>query len=98
MKTIRISFLLLAVTLLALQCEKTDIDPPLGGDFFCEENPTTCELTAANGNFAIDLLKQLNSEEPEDNIFISPFSISTALAMTYNDADGETKAEMAKTL
>src|SRR5690606_37114238 len=34
----------------------------------------------------------------DGNIFISPFSISTALAMTYAGAKGETEKEMAKTM
>lgn len=32
----------------------------------------------------------------EDNIFISPYSISLALSMLYNGADGDTRTEMAE--
>ena len=98
MKKTILSFFFLIIALLALQCDKTEIDPSKGLSFFCEDNPTTCELTAANGNFAIDLLKQLNTDEPEDNIFISPFSISTALTMTTNGANGQTLDDMRSTL
>ncbi len=48
--------------------------------------------------FAFSIFKALNSEDANENIFISPFSISTALTMTYNGADGETKAGMEKAL
>ena len=48
--------------------------------------------------FAFDIFKALNGEDAADNIFISPFSISTALTMAYNGAEGETKAGMEKAL
>jgi serpin B len=34
----------------------------------------------------------------EENIFFSPYSISTALSMLYNGADGNTRREMAELL
>ena len=56
--------------------------------------------TAVGGNtgFAFDLYKQLAAKGPEDNIFFSPFSISTALAMTYAGARGNTEKQMAQAL
>lgn len=53
-------------------------------------------LAESNNQFAFDLYKQLAVQE--GNLFFSPFSISTALAITYNGAAGKTKSEMAKTL
>lgn len=47
--------------------------------------------------FAIDLYDRLASGD-EGNLFFSPYSISSALAMTYAGADGETAAEMSKAL
>lgn len=49
-----------------------------------------------NSAFAFDLYQQLRSSE--GNLFFSPYSISTALAMTYAGARGNTKEQMAKTL
>jgi serpin B len=49
-----------------------------------------------NNTFALDLYAQLAGEK--DNLFFSPFSISTALAMTYAGARGQTATEMAQTL
>jgi serpin B len=89
-------FLLLALVLMAVQCKKDNLGP--GIEFSCDDNPATCELTAANGDFAIALFKQMNSEEPDGNIFISPFSISTALTMTVNGAAGQTFDDMRNTL
>lgn len=51
---------------------------------------------AANTAFALDLYAHLRAQD--GNIFISPYSVSTALAMTYAGARGQTAAEMAATL
>ncbi|MBC7320232.1 serpin family protein, partial [bacterium] len=53
-------------------------------------------LIAGNNAFAIDLYKKLALEK--GNIFCSPYSISSALAMTYAGAKGETAKQMAKVL
>ncbi|MFP4697597.1 MAG: serpin family protein [Eubacteriales bacterium] len=47
--------------------------------------------------FAFDLYKELEKDD-EKNIFISPYSISSALTMLYNGADTTTKEEIAKVL
>ena len=46
--------------------------------------------------FALDLYTQLQHEQ--GNLFLSPLSIATALAMTYAGAAGETATEMAQVL
>lgn len=53
-------------------------------------------LVAGNTAFALDLYKEIAGEDK--NLFYSPFSISTALTMTYAGARGETAAQMADTL
>ncbi len=53
-------------------------------------------LVADNTAFAIDLYHQLR--DAEGNLFFSPYSISTALAMTYAGARGETETQMAQAL
>jgi serpin B len=54
------------------------------------------EIVEGNTAFALDLYKQLSHEA--DNLFFSPYSLSTALAMTYAGARGDTETQMAKTL
>jgi serpin B len=49
----------------------------------------------ANNQFALELYSKLN-EKDDGNIFFSPYSISTALAMTYEGAKGQTADEMQK--
>ena len=58
--------------------------------------PDVAAVAAGNTEFALKLYDQLNDEK--GNLFLSPYSISTALAMTYAGARGETEAEMAKAL
>lgn len=55
-------------------------------------------LVEANSAFAFDLFHALRAETPGGNLFISPASVSLALAMTYNGAAGETAAAMAGVL
>lgn len=53
------------------------------------------ELIEADNAFGLDLFKEVNAELDEGkNLMISPLSISLALAMVYNGADGDTKSQM----
>jgi len=51
------------------------------------------EVVDANNQFAFDLFSKMNESE-EGNIFYSPYSIFSALAMTYEGAKGQTAEEM----
>jgi serpin B len=53
-------------------------------------------LVKGNSEFALDLYARVG--QGDGNRFISPFSISTALAMTYAGAQEETATKIAKTL
>lgn len=53
-------------------------------------------LVDGNNSFCFDLYRQLKDED--GNLFFSPYSISTALAMTYVGAGGKTAKEMADVL
>ncbi len=53
-------------------------------------------VVEGNTRFAVDLYQQVSKDE--GNLFFSPYSISTALAMTYAGARGETEREMADVL
>ena len=63
-----------------------------------DQNAPALEALAANAvnAFAVDVYRQLAEEG--GNLFFSPYSISTALAMTYAGASGDTATEMAKAL
>jgi len=52
----------------------------------------------ANSDFAFDMYQQLSKENAGKNLFFSPYSISSALAMTAEGARGATAVEMGKVL
>ena len=54
-------------------------------------------LVEADNAFGLDLFKEISTIET-GNFNISPLSVSLALAMTYNGAEGETKAAMEEAL
>ena len=60
-----------------------------------EVNPL---IVDANTGFALDLFEVLSDDAPDSNVFISPFSISTALTMAYSGSDGSTEEAMRTTL
>ena len=55
-------------------------------------------LVSANTAFAFDLMGQVAQAQPDANIFISPFSISSVLQMVENGAAGQTKTQMQQVL
>lgn len=64
------------------------------------DDPVNADLSAVvegNTRFALDLFERLRSEEA-GNLFFSPSSLSTALAMTFAGAEGETAEQMARVL
>lgn len=55
-------------------------------------------VISGNNDFAFRIFQVLNKEDEEQSIFLSPFSISAALTMTYNGAETSTKEAMEKVL
>jgi serpin B len=53
-------------------------------------------LIRGNTAFALDLYSYIRSDSK--NVFFSPYSISTALAMTYAGARGESESQMSKVM
>ncbi len=63
---------------------------------FAQNHSNVEKVTQNNTQFAIDLYKKIKTEE--GNIFFSPYSISTALALTYGGARVQTAKQMATIL
>lgn len=55
-------------------------------------------IVLANNQFAFDLYSKFQEEAQNENIFFSPYSISTALTMVYEGAKGQTAEEMQSVL
>lgn len=48
--------------------------------------------------FPLELFQEVAKEHPDANVLVSPFSVKTALTMTYNGAAGDTRKDMGKVL
>ena len=55
-------------------------------------------LVTADNSFGFKLLAAVNKEDAGKDVFISPTSVSVALGMTLNGANGATRDSMARTL
>lgn len=74
----------------------------------CDDNPAAPEvreltllekqLVESDNKFSLKLFRAVNETEQDNNLFISPLSVSMALGMTLNGANGETKQGMEETL
>ncbi|KAK7889845.1 hypothetical protein WMY93_025405 [Mugilogobius chulae] len=62
------------------------------------QTPAMASISTSNTAFALELLRTLSETNPSGNIFVSPLSISSALAMVYLGAKGDTAAQMAQAL
>lgn len=92
MKKIIYLMLVLSIMMLSWQCTKDPASPT-------ERNVR--ELTAlektlvqSDNSFGLKIFGEINKNEQDKNVFISPLSISMALGMTLNGANGETKQAM----
>lgn len=61
------------------------------------EKQKVMAVTRGNNQFATELYIRIGAGE-STNLFFSPYSISSALAMTYAGAEGQTKSQMADVL
>lgn len=94
-----VSPLLLTLILSPSACEKanpTNTDPFEVRKIPEELAGESSAVVESNTRFALDLYARLRVTP--GNLFLAPFSISTALAMTYAGAAGLTEAEMKKVL
>lgn len=55
-------------------------------------------VVSADNSFGFKLLAAVNKEDAGKNVFVSPTSVSMALGMTLNGANGATRDSMARTL
>ncbi|MDD4108800.1 MAG: serpin family protein [Prolixibacteraceae bacterium] len=95
MKTIILLIMAFFLTT-ANSCQKNDLTPD--GDKFIDLDEKSAQLVEADNTFGLKIFQKIREESDKENIMISPLSISVALAMAYNGADGDTKNEMRETM
>jgi serpin B len=62
------------------------------------DKPEPSKASAANNAFGFDLFKKMSAGSPGKNVFLSPYSLSAALSMTYAGARQKTADEMSAVL
>jgi serpin B len=65
---------------------------------FAQEQSQIGTVSQSTAAFAVDLYRQLMSRGDQKNLFFSPYSIYTVLALMYGGAAGKTAQEMAAAL
>ncbi len=85
MQTIFFTIILCNITLPAEQIEQNT-----------EKKYAIDDLIKANNTFVFNLYTKINKSQ--ENLFFSPYSISTALAMTFAGARGNTEKQVAKVM
>jgi serine protease inhibitor len=91
-----ISFLTVFLITINISCQQEDnIVPP---NKTIELDEKSAQLVEADNAFGLELFQRTRENSDEENMMISPLSVSVALAMAYNGADEATKTEMENTL
>ena len=73
--------------------------PPIEEKVLISTPEGIAEIITANNQFAIAMYQQINGQpdQADKNVFFSPYSLSTVMAILYAAAEGETKAQIQKT-
>lgn len=92
---------LASLTMLVMACNSNDAEKPDDSAYqqkiFLNEKAAV--VVDANNAFGFKLFNKINEDTPADNnIVISPLSVSMALGMTMNGANGNTRTAMENTL
>ena len=90
--------LLCAVLLLSAGCTEFHLDVLAENASESEMDSVDGSIVTANTRFGFNLFNEIRKTEQDKNLFISPLSVSIALAMTLNGAVGETEQAMTKVL
>jgi serine protease inhibitor len=96
-KSIGLNFaLLLCICIGLMQCSTRSV--PTKHEVLDGLTVAEKRLIESDNKFGLKLFREIIKEKKNSNVFISPLSISMALGMTYNGANGETQEAMQKTL
>lgn len=101
----KILLLAFSMTAISASCDKNTGDPAFTGELpdpiKVELRRAETEMVKSDQQFAFEFFANVFDAEAADedaNFMVSPFSLSMALAMVWNGADGETKKAIQETL
>jgi serpin B len=93
-------FISIIFTMILLGCRDTAIEtlPPGNSPPVRDLNLLEKSVVSSDNSFGLKLFSRMNTVEQNKNVFISPFSVSMALGMALNGADGATLDSMKQVL
>lgn len=95
MKTIFIKTILLALcAFCSCQIDESSVDE----NKTIQVDEKSAQLIEADNEFGLEIFRKIRENSDDENLMISPLSISVAFAMAYNGADKDTKTEMEKAM
>jgi len=97
MKSLFVFFLPLTAVLLLAGCSEGERNEDSGSSINGDISGSYEEIVSANNELGFRLINEIEADE-NGNTFISPTSLSMALSMVYNGADGTTKEEIGSVL
>ncbi|NOY37649.1 MAG: serpin family protein [Chlorobi bacterium] len=95
MRKIMISAIWVAMVITG--CSKTN-PGPADGPVPLNISEKSKQIISADNRFGFELFNKILKTDSSENLMISPFSVSTALSMTLNGADGQTLEDMKQVL
>ncbi len=75
-------------------CQNDSVSPASEEPVLRELSVVETELVTSINTFAFDLIRDLAEHRPQDNVFLSPYSINLALSMTMNGATSTTLTKL----
>ena len=94
MRKIKIMTIVVLLGFSASQCSKSPSEP----DQIRELTSVEKTIVDSDNSFGVKLFQEIVKTQKDSNVFISPLSISMALGMTLNGANGTTREAMINTL
>lgn len=88
--------LMMVITMSCAKDVKKEKSPDIDASTESSKKANSLTLEEGNKKFAFELYSKL--KDKDGNIFLSPYSVSSALAMTYGGAKNKTEKQMEKAL
>lgn len=98
MKTQAFLALVISIVLIGCHNHSTESLPPQDQPIVRDLNVVEKSVVSSDNSFGLKLFSCINNAEQNKNVFISPFSVSMALGMALNGANGATLDSMKKVL